>query len=262
MAEKEGSLLARIKREDTEEDKKDEVEKSSEQPAESYDPTAKKYSLLSPNRAENKQVKEQLEDDYISPFSDEFIKETEKRDKEFEEEQSEDGAVSSTRLQAFGLLAFTLYLISLIVGYHNTPFSDNVPQVVTAAQLEGQKYLSQSNEYLNYIQNAHIETVEAVENYTAELMSSTELATLMKKNNEQLQKKIEDVEDMSAPSEYSSLQDGLKEMYNAQISMNAAAINYANNKSENTFAVVENTNQKYEDRSEEVLEMFDRAFEQ
>ena len=220
-----------------------------------------KYSMLSPKRQENQEVNQKEEDTYLSPFSDEFIERAEERDKEFEQEQSEQGAMSSNRIQAFLMLAAALYVVALIVGYHNTSYSDGVPQTVTATELEGRKYLADSNEYLNYIQSAHVETVDAVESYTADLMSASELASQMKKKNEALEKKKKEVEEMNVPSQYETLHDNLKEMFNAQISMNSAAVNYASKKTNETFVVLDNINTKYEDRSETVIQMYDEAFQ-
>lgn len=223
-----------------------------------------RYSLLSPKREENKEVQKKSESDdgYVSPFSEEFMKITEERDKEYEEELSKEGAVSSNRIQAFLMLAAAMYFIALIVGYYNTPYNEGVPQVVTGESLDARKYLSESNDYINYVQNAHIQSVEAIENYTADLMSASELASQMKKNNEAIDKKAKELQDMKVPSEYESLHDGIKEMFNAQISMNSAAVNYASHKSEATFVVLDNINKKYENKSEEVLEKYDEGFQQ
>ena len=217
-----------------------------------------RQSMLSPKRQENQDVKQ---DDYISPFSDEFWEKTQKEDKEFEEEQSKEGAVSSNRIQAYLMLAAVLYVIALIVGYHNTTYTDDVPQVITKEVIDGRKYLADANEYLDYIQTAHVEAVDAVESYTAELMSPSELSSLMKKKNEALEKKSKEFEDMFPPADYDTLHEGIKEMYATQISMNSAAVNYAARKSEDTFVVLENINTRYEARSEAVLEMYDEAFQ-
>ena len=159
------------------------------------------------------------------------------------------------------MLAAVLYAIALIVGYYNTTYMDGIPQVVTREVIDGRKYLADSNEYLDYIQTAHIETVEAVEDYTADLMSSSELSSLMKTKNEALEKKAKELEDVLAPTDYDTLHDGIKEMYATQISMNSAAVNYAARKSDDTFVVVENINNRYEERSKTVLEMYDEAFQ-
>ena len=215
-------------------------------------------SMLSPKRQENQDVKQ---DDYVSPFSDEFWEKTQERDKEFEDEQSQEGAVSSNRIQAYLMLAAVLYVIALIVGYHNTTYTDGVPQVVTKDVIDGRKYLADANEYLDYIQTSHVESVEAVEDYTADLMSASELSSLMKKKNEELEKKYKEVEDMFPPADYDMLHEGLQDMYTTQISMNSAAINYAARKNDDTFVVLENINTRYEDRSEAVIEMYDEAFQ-
>lgn len=215
------------------------------------------YSLLSPKRKENQEAQQ---NDYISPLSEEFIAQTERREDEYEEEKSQEGAIPAARIQAFITLAVTLYAIALIVGYYNTPYSDGVPQVVTEAQIDERKYISEVNEYLTYIQTAHVETMEAIENYTADLMSAAELSSQMKKSTDELEKKVKEVEDVDVPSEYESLHNGLKEMYAYQISINSAAINYASHKTEETFNVVNNINTKYENRSDDVIEIFNESF--
>lgn len=215
------------------------------------------YSMLSPRRKENQEVQK---DEYISPFSDEFLTRTDKRDEEFEKETAGEGLITSARLRAFLTLGAIFYVISLIIGYYNTPYSDGVPQLVTGAEIDGRKYISQANEYLNYIQTAHEQTVDDIENYTADLMSGSELSAQMKKNSAEIEKKKKEVEEMKVPTEYEDMHEGLKEMYEAQESMNSAAVNYASNKSEQTFNVVSNINEKYESYSDTVLDAFDRSF--
>lgn len=263
MAEND-SLLAQLKKEGEKEEKKG-LESAGAEDALKQEQMLRngmlggesQYSLLSPNRKENKEAQK---DEYISPFSDEFLNRTDKRDEEFEEEVSKEGAVPHVRVQAFLMLGLVLYAMALIIGYYNTPYSDGVPQVVTGEEIDGRKYISQANDYLNYIQTVHEQTVDDIENYTADLMSASELTSQMKKSNTEIEKKKKEVEDMTVPSEYEDLQEGLKAMYDAQVSMNSAAMNYAASKTEQTFTVVSNINEKYEGYSDSVIDAFDQSF--
>ena len=256
---KQNNLLARI----ASDEKEDSIQTAEAESAlreeqvlrESRDKT---HSLLSPKRKENQEVQK---DEYISPFSDEFLLQSEKRDQDYEKEVEEENAVSSNRVQAFLMLAAALYVVALIVGYYNTPYSDGVPQIVTEAGIDSRKYLSEASEYIDYIHTKHAESVEAVESYTADLMSASELSNQMKKSNEAIEKKSQEVAEMSVPPGCELLHDGIKELYSAQTSMNSAAINYAAHKSENTFVVVDNTNLKFEERSEDVLATYDESFQ-
>ena len=217
----------------------------------------KRYSLLSPRRKENEEA---AETGYISPFSDEFLERSDKRDEEYQKETEEAESIPSSRIKAYLLLAAVLYVIALGIGYHNTPWSDGYPQTISGERIDAREYLSGSEEHILYLQTAHTQSVEAIEKYTGGLMSSSELAGEMRKANDALAKKEQELREMTVPKDCEPLQENLLELYSLQTSMNSAAVNYAARKADDTFDVLDNINEKYRERSDEVLSAFDAEF--
>ena len=216
-------------------------------------------SMLSPENENNKPHK-QDDDDYISPFSDEYMKKSERIKEEYEDEVEAETAISSNRIQAYAIFAGVLYIIILCIGYHYTTFEDNVPQVVTVEQLDANEYLAQANEYVLNIQALHEESVEAIERFTGGTMGASELSSLMKKSSEKLLGQQEELKEFSVPEGYESFQSTLLEMYSLQASMNAAAVNYAAERTEASFEVVNNINTEYDRAADDFMFDFNNAF--
>lgn len=264
MAKGDRGTLDLLSRVSTDYDKKDSLETDGSESALREEQAIRnqnkdrQHSMLSPLNEANKEVSS---DNYVSPFSDEFLEKSKVEDEKFKEEVEETSTISSNRIQAFAMMAAVLYVIALGIGYHYTPYEDGVPQVIAGNEIDASEYLGSSNEYILNIQTYHASTVDSVEKFTTGLMGANELASSMKKDNEKLAKKLEEVKEMTAPEGYDSFQSDLIELYSLQISMNAAAINYATGKTQDTFDVVSNINNKYLDKEDTFLHDFDSSFQ-
>lgn len=217
-------------------------------------------SFLSPENEFNKQAGEVVnKDNYISPGSKEYSDYINKLDEEYEEDTSE--AVSSNRIQAYIILAVVLYFLALVVGYHYTTFEDDVPQVTSTEKIEASEYLSQINDYIMAVEILHNETVDAIESYTNETMGASELASLMKKSNEKIEKQQEEIKDIIPPEGYDTFHSALIELFSLEASLNNAAISYASSgRSVQEFEVVSNINNKYTDAAGEFFINFNKSF--
>lgn len=209
----------------------------------------KGQSYLSPEREEN-------DKGYISPFSDEFLRASLRKDEEIEDE----GAIASGKVSMFLRLGFIIYLIMLVIGYHYTPFSDGVPQLIGEGYIEGQEYLNESNKYILIVEDSHTEMVAAIEKFTAGEMSRGELASTAKENSEKLNKEKQGLSEMKVPLEFEDFHSRLKELFTTQDSMNAAAVTYASSDTDDNFTTLDNINVKFEEASNKLMFEYNNAF--
>lgn len=212
-------------------------------------------SLLSPVNELNK--KQEDTDGYVSPFSEQY----EEKVQEEEEVPEEERLISKNRLQFFGMCALILYVVALCIGYHYTNFVNDEPQVVTLAQRDEAEYFEQANDYILVLQELHAESIESTENYTQSIIGSDELVERTKQNNKKLTEMQEQIKDLKPPAKYEHFNSLLLEMYSLQAAFNTTLNTYSKAKTEEAFQIVNEANNKYEDKSAEFLTLYNEALE-
>lgn len=215
-------------------------------------------SLLSPENSLQKQEKQATK--VISPFSEEFEEMARKKAEQYEEEAEASESISSNRIQFYMIFAFVFYIIALCIGYHYTSFVDDTPQIVSMKQIDADEYLGKADGYIVAIQQLHENVVSDVESFTQDTMGASELISNIEKNNKKIAEMQEEIKDIVPPEAYEAFQSQLIEMYSLQANMNLAATNYAKNKNESTFKVLNAVNEKYEDTLNSFLDDYNAKF--
>lgn len=212
-------------------------------------------SLLSPNNLQAQKPSER-----VSPFSDEYIKIAEEKRKQIEEiEESEEG-IPSERIQFYLAILFFFYIIALGIGYHYTSFSEDIPQVISMKRIDANEYLSKIDDYVLTLQTLHEETVSSIEGITYETVGESEINSRMEKSNKKLSEMQSELKDISVPEGFETIQSQLIELYSLQIAMNNATATYAKTKSDNSFNILENSNEKFEDNIQTFLTDYEKKF--
>ena len=215
-------------------------------------------SLLSPENALQKQEKQVTK--VISPFSKEFEEMARERAEQYEEQEEANESISSNRIQFYMIFAFVFYIIALCIGYHYTTFVDDTPQVVSMKQIDADEYLGKADGYIVAVQQLHENTVSDVESFTKDTMGASELISNIEKSNKKIVEMQTEIKDIIPPEAYEAFQSQLIELYSLQANMNLAATNYARNKNENTFKVLNGVNEKYEDTLNSFLDDYNAKF--
>ena len=219
-------------------------------------------SLLSPRNSIQKEMKqkESQPKKVLSPFSKEFEEIATQREEKYLEEMEKDTSISSNRIQFYMIFAFVLYIIALCIGYHYTTFDEDVPQVVSMQQIDADEYLGKIDGYIITVQQLHEEAISDIEDYTHDIKGASELLSNLEKNNKKILEMQEEIKDIIPPEQFEAFQSQLVELYSIQANVNSAGINYAKNKNENTFKVLEGINEKYEDNANSFLDDYNTKF--
>ena len=138
---------------------------------------------------------------------------------------------------------------------------DDEPQVVTLAQRDEAEYFEQANDYILVLQELHAESIESTENYTQGIIGSDELVERTKQNNKKLTEMQEQIKDLKPPAKYEHFNSLLLEMYSLQAAFNTTLNTYSKAKTEEAFQIVNEANNKYEDKSAEFLTLYNEALE-
>ena len=214
-------------------------------------------SLLSPL---NKHKIEEDNDNYISPFSDEYNNRKVIMQEEDEDYSQEEKLISGNRVQFYAIFIFILYILALALGYHFTSFSNGVPQITSMEQRAVVDYVGQVDIYIASLQDIHSESINYIENYTNGIVGATELETSVKHNNESIAKMQSELKDIVPPSQYENFQSQLTELYSLQATLNSATANYGKSKTVEYFNVVQNANEKYESTMDEFLLKYNELY--
>ena len=264
------SLLSSIfgddeKKEDEEEDEDEEEEEASHpQPSNGRIVNRPLYknerpqfgrSLLSPENELNKEIEQ--DDGRVSPFSSEYTKRKNAKEDDLEEQME---AIATNRMEFYIIFLLIAYILALCIGYHNTAFVGHTPQILTMEQRYVDEYLGKIDEYILALQNLHSESLDNVENYTQDIMGASELVSELKKSNEKIEKMKEEISDIQPPDRYEHFQSQLLELYSQQAALNSTINGYAQAKNDDTFKVVYNMNEKYEEANENFLGTYNKLF--
>ena len=219
-------------------------------------------SLLSPRNSIQKELqkKDAQPKKVLSPFSKEFEEIATQREEKYMEEMEKDTSISSNRIQFYMIFAFVLYIISLCIGYHYTTFNDDIPQIVSMKQIDANEYLGKIDGYIITVQQLHEESISDIEDYTHEIKGASELLSNLEKNNKKIVEMQEEIKDVIPPEQFEAFQSQLVELYSIQANVNSAGMNYAKNKNENTFKILNGINEKYEENINSFLDDYNTKF--
>ena len=106
----------------------------------------------------------------------------------FEENQKkqleEEELISSNRFKFFFYLFLFVYLFFLGIGYKNTLYIEDQPQITSFEIKAEEDFLNKMETTINDIQNIHMEIILLTENYSDNLISEIELGSKIKTHKE------------------------------------------------------------------------------
>ena len=182
----------------------------------------------------------------------------------FEENQKkqleEDEIISSNRFKFFFYLFLFIYLFFLGIGYKNTLYIEDQPQITSFEIKAEEDFLNKMETTINDIQNIHMEIILLTENYSDNLISEIELGSKIKTYKEKLVKIHEETKDALAPESKEHLKSLILETILLQISYIDNTTVFLQNKKEEDLTKIRQINKTYETKINNVLKTYNDMF--
>ena len=182
----------------------------------------------------------------------------------FEENQKkqleEDEIISSNRFKFFFYLFLFIYLFFLGIGYKNTLYIEDQPQITSFEIKAEEDFLNKMETTINDIQNIHMEIILLTENYSDNLISEIELGSKIKTHKEKLVKIHEETKEALAPESKEHLKSLILETILLQISYIDNTTVFLQNKKEEDLTKIRQINKTYETKINNVLKTYNDMF--